>query len=256
MSRIATHFIAGLKLTLFFGVLVVSIVVLSIRLIFAAEKNKQKIKFLARRRFCKHANWILGVRLIVLAKRPPEGCYLYISNHRSFYDPVAFLSHLVANPVSKAEVSRYPIIGWGTRLTEVLMLDRGKKEDRQKMKFRIFESLRDGTDILLYPEGTTHTGPGTGSFKKGAFESAVRAQRSVIPVAMEYPNETYYWSDRPLYDQFLYQFITARNRSIYLSVGEPISDPDPITLMNRTKESINQQIMKLRQVRAQDQDVD
>lgn len=244
-----THLKAGFKLTLFFGVLVFSILVLYIRLLFTAEKRKQEVKFQGRKQFCKRANFIFGVRLIVQGELPPDDCYLYMSNHRSFYDPVALLSYLVANPVSKAEVSKYPIIGWGTRLTEVLMLDRNEKEERRKMKNQIFECLRNGTSILIYPEGTTHTGPGTGSFSKGAFECAVRAHRSVIPVAMEYPDESYYWSERSLYDQFLYQIVKRKDNSIYMSIGSPVTDSDPMKLLNKTKESIEEKIKTLRTLR-------
>ncbi len=241
---------AGWKLFLFFLVLVASILELLVRLLFTPKKHQQNVKFLARKQFCKRANQVFGVRLVIKGKLPPVGCYLYISNHRSFYDPVALLSFLVANPVSKAEVSRYPIIGWGTRLTEVLMLERSEKEERQRMKNQIYECLRDETSILVYPEGTTSSALYTDSFKKGAFESAVRAHRNVIPVAMEYPNESYYWIDRPLYSQFLYQMVRQhRDSTVYLSVGSPVIDTDPIELMNKTKEAIDSQIQELRQLR-------
>lgn len=207
------------------------------------------MRFQGRKQFCKHSNLIFGVHLIVRGELPPAGCYLYISNHRSFYDPVALLSCLVANPVSKAEVSKYPIIGWGTRLTEVLMLDRNEKEDRRKMKNQILECLRNGTSILIYPEGTTYTGPGTDSFSKGAFECAVRAHRSVIPVAMEYPDESYYWSERSLYDQFLYQIVNRKDNSVYMSIGSPVTDPDPMKLLLKTKNAIDDQITSMRLIR-------
>ena len=249
MNETAIHVKAGIKLSLFFLVLVISILTLCFRLIFTRPSQKQKIKFLARKKFCKKANRIFGIQLIVKGELPPEDCYLYISNHRSFYDPVAFLSHLTANPVSKSEVSRYPVIGWGTRLTEVLMLDRTEKEERRKMKHQIYECLLNGTSILVYPEGTTSSAPLTGSFKKGAFESTVKAGRSVIPVAMEYPHKGYYWIEKSLYQQFLYQVINPHDRRIYLSIGSPVSDADPMKLLKKTQDCIDKQIKELRKIR-------
>lgn len=249
MSEPITRLKAGWKLFLFFMVLVASILGLLVRLLFTPGKHHQKVKFLARKQFCKRSNQIFGVHLIIKGDLPPADCYLYISNHRSFYDPVALLSHLVANPVSMAEVSRYPVIGWGTRLTEVLMLDRSEKEERRRMKHQIYESLRDETSILVYPEGKTSSARYTDSFKKGAFESAVRAHRGVIPVAMEYPDESYYWIDRPLFNQFIYQMVKRRDNTIYMSVGKPVIDTDPIELMNKTKKAIDVQIQELRWMR-------
>lgn len=207
------------------------------------------VKFRARRTFCRRTNRIFGVQLVTCGKLPQEGTYLYISNHRSFYDPVAFLSFLIANPVSKAEVSRYPMIGWGARLTEVLMLDRNEMSERRRMKYRIFECLRDGISILLYPEGTTTNAEYTGEFKKGAFESAIRAGRAIIPIAMEYPDESHYWIDRPLFAQFLHQIVTRQDNRIYLAVGQPLTDLKPLDLLEKTKTSIDLLIRELREFR-------
>lgn len=249
MTKPGLYFRAGLKLFLFFLLLVSSILALYIRLIFTDSKNRQEVKFIARKIFCRRTNSIFGVRLIVVGDLPSDDCYLYISNHRSFYDPVAFLSLLVANPVSKAEVSRYPLIGWGARLTEVLMLNRAAREERSRMKHQIYENLGKGTSILVYPEGTTSDEDLTNSFKKGAFESAAQAGRAVIPVAMEYPDASYYWIDRPLIDQFLYQMVVRPDNRIYLSIGQPLTDTDPMKLLDKTKNSIDNQIEELRRIR-------
>lgn len=234
---------------LFILLLVISILKLHIQLVITEKSQRQLVKFRARRTFCQRTNRIFGVRLVTYGTLPPEGTYLFISNHRSFYDPIAFLSYLIANPVSKAEVSRYPIIGWGARLTEVLMLDRTEMSDRRRMKYRIFESLRDGTSILLYPEGTTTKEKYTGDFKKGAFESAIRAERAVIPIAMEYPDENHYWIDRPLFAQFLHQIVTRQDNRIFLAVGQPIMDSQPLELLKKTKTSIDMLIRELRDFR-------
>jgi len=247
------HLKAVLKLILFFSILVWSILALSIRLFFTSKNHQRKVKFLARKQFCIRANDLFGVKLIVKGELPPEGSYLYISNHRSFYDPVALLSHLVANPVSKAEVSDYPVIGWGARLTEVLMLDRSAKENRRRMKQQIYESLLNGTNILVYPEGTTSSAEHTASFKKGAFESAIRANRAVIPVAMEYPDESYYWIHRSLYQQFLYQMVNCNDKAIYMSIGVPVTDDNPMELMEKTRNAIDEMIVGLREFRRNNQ---
>lgn len=242
-------FRANLKLILFFVLLVGYIPMLHVRLLFTRRSAHQRAKFKVRQLFCKRANLIFGIRLVVVGAPPPDGTYLYISNHRSFYDPIAFLSHLIANPVSKAEVSRYPLIGWGAKLTEVLMLDRSQREERSRMKHKIYENLRDGTSILVYPEGTTTANEWSGAFKKGAFESAVKAGKKVVPIAMEYPESSHYWIEQPLYEQFVYQVVGRSDNRIYLSIGEPLWDPDPLELLTKVQYSIHEQIDTLRMYR-------
>lgn len=249
MQKTGLHLKAGFKLFIFFLRLFLSIIVLRIRLLFTPSEHHQRLKFRARQKFCDWANKLFGVKLIVHGNISLQETFLYVSNHRSFYDPVAFLSRYIANPVSKAEVSKYPVIGWGTNLTEVLMLDRNAKEERNKIKNRISEALSSGTSILIYPEGTTVDTNFTGYFRKGAFESTVRARTRVLPVAMEYPNKDHYWINRPLYTQFIFQMILQKDRTIYVSVGKPIFDNDPMSLMKKTKESIDLQIRELRKIR-------
>lgn len=237
---------ANLKLLVFFVLLLGYIPMLHLRLLFTHRSAHQHAKFKVRKTFCKRANLIFGIRLVTMGNPPPDGTYLYISNHRSFYDPIAFLSHLIANPVSKAEVSRYPLIGWGAQLTEVLMLDRSKRKERGKMKQKIYENLRDGTSILVYPEGTTTDNEWSGEFKKGAFDSAVKARKKVIPIAIEYPASRHYWIEQPLYEQFIYQVAGRTDNRIFLSIGEPMWDPNPLELLAKVQHSIHEQIEVLR----------
>ena len=131
------------------------------------------------------------------------------------------------------------------------MLDRSKRKARGLMKHKIYENLRDGTSILVYPEGTTTANEWSGEFKKGAFESAVKAGKSVIPVAMEYPDESYYWTQQPLYKQFVYQIAGRSDNRIFLSMGEPVWDSDPMELLTKVQRSIDDQITMLRKFRKQ-----
>ncbi len=250
MTNVRDQILVIIKLLFFFVLLVISIAALYLRLFFTSPQSRQLVKFKARKNFCRRTNSLFGIRVILDGPLPPPDTYLYISNHRSFYDPIVFLSQFIANPVSKAEVSRYPIIGWGARLTEVLMLDRHNRKERGLMKIKIFENLRDGTSILLYPEGTTTDREWTGTFKRGAFESAVRAGRKVVPIAMEYPDESFYWIDQPLFAQFVYQVSGRNDNRVFIAVGEPIWNSDVDTLLNAVQHSIHQKIEILRSRRS------
>jgi len=244
------RFRAIIKLFFFFLLLVGSIIALYIRLLFTSKQRHQLTKFHARKKFCQRTNTIFGIQIITIGDPPPSGTYLYVSNHRSFYDPIAFLSQWVANPVSKAEVSRYPLIGWGARLTEVLMLHRNNRKERGLMKLKITENLYHGTSILLYPEGTTTDHPLTAQFQRGGFTAAVEAGRKIVPVAMEYAHAGLYWIDQPLFTQFVYQVTgPVGRRTIYMSIGNPLWDDDPNKLLIAVQDSINGQFDILRRSR-------
>ena len=118
------------------------------------------------------------------------------------------------------------------------------------MKHQIYKCLKGGTSILVYPEGSTFSANYTSTFKKGAFESAVKANTGVVPIAMEYPDKSYYWTDRSLYDQFLYQITRPNDNRIYMYIGSPIMNSDPLELMTETKKSIDKMITEIRDKKA------
>lgn len=234
---------------IFFIGLVGHIFVLIFRLLLTGQSRRRTVKFNFRKRFCRFSNWIFGVKINLLGTIPDHGTYLFVSNHRSFYDPLAFLSRIIANPVSKAEISSYPIIGWGSNLTEVILVDRSNRQQRGITKKLITESLINGSSILIYPEGTTSDLEYTRDFKIGSFSSAIEAKVPVIPVSIEYKDEDEYWTERSLYKQFVQHFSPTGKTDIYMFIGNPIIRDDPKELLKETRNKIEKQIEKLRDYR-------
>lgn len=245
LKNVKAVFLIGFFLLGLFGFILYLMGVLTI----TRPENQRTVKFRIRKKFCRFSNWIFGVRLHTVGNIPDHGTYLFVSNHRSFYDPIAFLSVSIANPVSKAEISSYPLIGWGSRLTEVILVDRNSRIQRGKTKEVITRSLLDGLNILIYPEGTTSDAEYTAEFKKGAFGSASTAGVGIIPVAIEYQYANQYWTARSLYQQFVHQFASNGKTDIYMSVGDPVYEDNPVIALRETQGTIEDHIRLLREYR-------
>lgn len=153
---------------------------------------------------------LLGVSVRTIGELP-VGAYIYISNHRSYLDPVLLLKYLEAMPVAKAEVEKWPLIGYGSRLTGVLFVKRESRESRNQVKNIMLESIQRGHAVIIFPEGTTHTEPKCIMFRNGAFELAANNQIPIVPIALEYGERADAWVGD---DTFVRHFIECFGKPI------------------------------------------
>jgi 1-acyl-sn-glycerol-3-phosphate acyltransferase len=112
--------------------------------------------------------------------------YVMVSNHLSLLDIlVLFRLFTHFKWVSKIENFRVPLIGWNMSLNGYVKLRRGERASVALMMEACDALLRDGSSIMMFPEGTRSPTGRMRSFKPGAFELALRNRRPVLPIAIE-----------------------------------------------------------------------
>jgi 1-acyl-sn-glycerol-3-phosphate acyltransferase len=72
------------------------------------------------------------------------------------------------------------------------------KVDGKKVKNIIVESLSDGKNILIFPEGDIHKNGIPKEFKKGSFEIAVENKLRILPITIKYEKDIGMEKDDPL----------------------------------------------------------
>lgn len=112
--------------------------------------------------------------------------YVIVANHLSLLD-ILLMFRLFTHFtwVSKAENFRVPLIGWNMRLNGYIPLKRGDRESVRAMLAACERELRDGTSVMMFPEGTRSRTGELQPFKTGAFELALSTQRPLLPVLVE-----------------------------------------------------------------------
>ncbi|HVP28203.1 MAG TPA: lysophospholipid acyltransferase family protein [Myxococcota bacterium] len=117
--------------------------------------------------------------------RPGE-TYVMVSNHLSLLD-ILVLFRLFRHYkwVSKIENFRIPFIGWNMRLNRYIELRRGERESVIQMMADCERTLRAGSSILMFPEGTRSRTGELQAFKTGAFELALRTGSPILPIVIE-----------------------------------------------------------------------
>lgn len=115
--------------------------------------------------------------------RPP---FLLMSNHQSALDIYVLLA---AMPISfkfvaKRELFRIPLFGWAIKKAGYISIDRANPREALKAIEEAAGKLREGTPVLIFPEGhRSHDGKLL-PFMKGAFSLASRAGVPVVPLAI------------------------------------------------------------------------
>jgi 1-acyl-sn-glycerol-3-phosphate acyltransferase len=201
------------------------------------RKHQQEKAFNLRRNWAYVIFWILGIK-IESTGNIPEKPVLFVCNHRSMMDPLILSSFIKAFIIAKAEVFKYPLIGFGAKLTGVIFVKREKKKSRKDTRKALVDILKSGENVLVFPEGTTGIKRRTLAFRIGSFEELAKLGLPVIPIAMEYKNRADLWLKPNMAVQLLVQFAKWRTY-VKVAFGDPIISNDSMELHDKSKAFIN-----------------
>ena len=114
---------------------------------------------------------------------------IVVANHGSWLDIFALNASKRIYFVSKAEVARWPGIGWLARATGTLFIARDRREARAQQAL-LADRLHRGHKLLFFPEGTSTDGVRVLPFKTTLFASlfaeGLREGAWVQPVTVAY----------------------------------------------------------------------
>ncbi len=192
-------------------------------------RNKTNYARLWRRFYCRIALWILGSQVkIDYESFPLPDHYLLVSNHLSFSDPLITLAFLDGMPVAKAEIRKYPIIGYAALKTGIIYVKREEKNSRKEARKAINQALESGRSVLVYPEGTISPEPqNLHPFRTGVFHSAIQSDAPIISMVIKYKNENSFWiPGRSILSQFFHQFGVWK-QEVIIKTSKPMEIQKP-----------------------------
>lgn len=112
--------------------------------------------------------------------------YIFMPNHVSFIDsPImaAYFPHYTRAIETKSHFS-WPLYGPFIRAYGNICIDRSSKEASKKTFDYTIKKLREGSSILVYPEGTRTRNGQLGKFKLMPFQFALESGCDIVPVSM------------------------------------------------------------------------
>lgn len=208
--------------------------------------NTYKLRLRIRKIWSNLVVWVLNYKVEVRGQFPTDRNYLFVGNHRSSLDPFVCLANLEANPVSRSDVRNYPFLGKGAELSGIIFVNKDSKTSRSASKEAIYQALKEGKSIMIYPEGKTHALPLTTTFQKGSFDMAAELGVPVIPFVIEYKSLADYWDHTDTMAVHFFKNLAKSRTYVRLSVGEVIRDDNAWTLLRTSQQWINEEIVRLR----------
>jgi 1-acyl-sn-glycerol-3-phosphate acyltransferase len=130
--------------------------------------------------------WVARVKVTVSGaeKLDPNRSYIYMANHQSNADIPLLLGQLPVQFrwLAKAELFKIPIFGRAMRGVGYISIDRSNRKSAFESLERAARTIRNGTSVLIFPEGTRSRDGHILPFKKGGFVLSVDSGVPIVPI--------------------------------------------------------------------------
>jgi len=117
---------------------------------------------------------------------PRPDATLFVANHLSWLDIELMHSQAFMCFVAKAEIARWPLVGWLASRAGTIYHYRGSGHSLGAVMDTVVERLKSGLPVGVFPEGGTGNGERVRTFHARIFQVAVDAAVPVQPVALRY----------------------------------------------------------------------
>lgn len=117
----------------------------------------------------------LGFRVHRVGEMTDKRPLVVASNHVSWTDIPVIGSQCDVSFIAKADMARWPVVGWLARLQRTIFVERDRKRTSGRQAGDIARRLADDGAVVLFPEGTTADGNMVLPFKSTLFGAATMA---------------------------------------------------------------------------------
>ena len=183
------------------------------------ERNQWLMRWSAR------AVRSLNIRVRVHGSPPSGG--MVVANHLSYLDILALASTTPATFLSKAEVRTWPIVGYLTQFAGTLYVRRKRKRDVHDLAQAFSNAWKEGTLIVMFPEGTSSNGERLLPFHASLFKPACDEHQTIAPACIRYACEggtlsedVHFWRDMAFLPHVA-RMLTVRTITVDITFGTP-----------------------------------
>lgn len=134
-----------------------------------------------------------------------DGPQLVVANHISWLDISLLHSVSAMGFIAKAEIRRWPLIGWIVSVGDTVFHERGSHDSSSGVARVMSDRLESGSRVAVFAEGGILPGFGVKRFHARMFAAAINSSVPVTPVMIRYMRKGEY------------------NKEITFKPGEPFS---------------------------------
>lgn len=135
----------------------------------------------------RHMLRIFGLRVkLNHAERLPPGEAFLVLNHISWIDIFVVNAFRPAFFIAKADIARWPVIGYLCARSGTIFIERGKRHAVRAVNEKVTRLLDGGARIACFPEGTTTNGMHLYPFHANLLQAPLDAKSPIVPIALRY----------------------------------------------------------------------
>ena len=128
----------------------------------------------------------IKVKIKGLKNINPSKSYIYMANHQSNFDIPVLSAYLPVQFrwLAKTELFKIPLFGLAMKRVGYIPIDRSDFRAAIISLKKAAETIRNGTSVVIFPEGTRSLDGQISEFKKGGFIMAIDSQIPIVPVVI------------------------------------------------------------------------
>ena len=111
---------------------------------------------------------------------------IFVSNHQGYFDIFALSGYLPVQIrwVAKSSLFKIPFMGWAMSASGYIPVERDDRKKAYEAFNKTIEKIKEGSSIIIFPEGTRSEDGEIGPFKKGSNLIASRSKSPMVPVTL------------------------------------------------------------------------
>ncbi len=190
-------------------------------------------------RFCAAALRGFGIPISVAGTFPAGGAM--VTNHTGYLDIIVLAATQPCVFVSKAEIQRWPVVGWLATMAGTVFVERGRGGSALRAKAGLQAASDAGIPVVFFPEGTTTNGRTLLPFHAGLLAQVLDAGQPVTAGFLHYTldeknaagvsveDDVSYWGDVNLL-KHIFRFMGLRGAHAHVRIA-----PGPIAFTSDTQ---------------------
>lgn len=118
---------------------------------------------------------------------PKEDGFVFISNHQGYADIIVILHMMEGRQVgfiAKESLAKVPYFGKWIKSIRGVFIKRGDAREALRSIQDGVKMVKDGFNLVIFPEGTRSQNAAMNEFKPGSFKLATKAKAPIVPVAI------------------------------------------------------------------------
>ncbi|GAB6072127.1 1-acyl-sn-glycerol-3-phosphate acyltransferase [Venenivibrio stagnispumantis] len=228
----------------------------SIIYILVKDKKRNLIKNASL--FSKITLSILNIKLKVEGSFDKSKNFLIVANHLSYLDILVLFSLNPSIFVSTKEVEEDFLLGLTAKLGGAVFIERRNFNNLKNEIDMITNLLKDGYNVVIFPEGTTSDGSCIFDFKAPFLISSKLSKREILPICINYTRINkepinkinkdfiFYYGDMKFFEH-VWKLLSLKSIEIELKILSPIDSTNlnRKDISNISKETIERYFKKV-----------